>query len=339
MKLDTGLIARNLRDVPAAAKAAEDAGFDALWTAEAGNDGFLPAALAAEHTKRIKLGTAVAIAFPRSPMITAYTAWDLAGLSEGRFILGLGTQVKGHIERRFGTKWEAPVPKLREYIQSLRAIFKCWSEGGARLKYEGKFYNFSLMTPFFTPPKHNFPNIPIFIAGVNQRIIQLAGELCDGLHAHPFHSPKYLKEFVLPNLDKGLNKSGRSRKDFQIATTAFVIAGKNRDEIEQAKAGVRQQLAFYASTRTYKVVLDMHGWGDASARLNEKAAKGDWGGMAKEITDEMLDVYALTGTWDDIADKVKARYDGLLDRVAFYVPYRAGVNDAQWRSITKAFNG
>ena len=339
MKLDTGLIARNLRDVPAAARAAEEAGFDAVWTAEAGGDGFLPAALAAEHTKRIKIGTAVAIAFPRSPMITAYTAWDLAGLSEGRFVLGLGTQVKGHIERRFGVKWEAPVPKLREYLQALRAIFKCWSEGGARLKYEGKYYNFSLMTPFFTPPKHNFPNVPIYIAGVNERIIQLAGEMCDGLHAHPFHSPKYLQEFVLPNLDKGFKKSGRSRKNFEITTTAFVIAGSNRDEIEQAKAGVRQQIAFYASTRTYKVVLDMHGWGDVSARLNEKAAKGDWGAMAKEITDEMLDVYALTGTWDEIADKVKARYDGLLDRVAFYMPYRAGANDAQWRKITKAFNG
>jgi probable F420-dependent oxidoreductase len=339
MKLDTGLATRNLRDIPAAARAAEEAGFDAIWTAEAGCDPFIPCALAAEHTRRIKIGPSVAIAFPRSPMSTAYTAWDLAGLSEGRFILGLGTQVKGHIERRYGVKWEAPVPKLREYLQSLRAIFKCWAEGGARLKFEGKYYNFSLMTPFFTPPKHNFPNIPIYIAGVNEHILRLAGELCDGLHAHPFNSPKYLREFVLPNVEKGLKKSGRARKDFTIATTAFVIVGRNRDEIERAKAGVRQQIAFYASTRTYNVVLAMHGWGDVSARLNEKAAKGDWTGMAKEITDEMLDVYAVAGTWDDIADKVKARYDGLLDRVAFYIPYRAGVDDAEWRRLAKQFNG
>jgi probable F420-dependent oxidoreductase len=339
MKLDTGLSTRNLREVPAAAKAAEDAGFYAIWTAEAGNDGFLPIALIAEHTRRVKMGTSVAIAFPRSPMITAYTAWDLAGMSEGRFILGLGTQVKGHNERRFSVKWEAPVPRLREYIQALRAIFKCWSEGGARLSFKGKYYNFSLMTPFFTPPRHEHPNIPIWIAGVNEHVVRLAGELCDGLHAHPFNSPKYLREFVLPNLERGLQKAGRSRKDFEIGTTAFVIVGRSKDEIERAKAGVRQQIAFYASTRTYKVVLDMHGWGDVSSRLNEKAAKGDWSGMANEITDEMLDTYAVSGTYDEIADKVKERYEGLLDRVAFYIPYRAGIDDAEWRKLTRKFNG
>ena len=338
MKLDTGLSTRNLRDVPAAAKAAEDAGFDAIWTAEAGNDGFLPLALIAEHTKRIKMGPSVAIAFPRSPMAMAYTAWDLAGMSEGRFILGLGTQVKGHNERRFSVKWEAPVPRLREYVLSLRAIFKCWAEGGTRLKFEGKYYNFSLMTPFFTPPKHDHSDIPIWIAGVNEYILRLAGELCDGLHAHPFNSPKYLREFVLPHVEQGLKKAGRSRKDFQIGTTAFVIVGRNQDEIERAKAGVRQQIAFYASTRTYKVVLDMHGWGEVSARLNQKAAQGDWGGMAKEITDEMLDAYAVVGTYEDIADKVMRRYDGLLDRVGFYIPYRAGLDDAEWRKLTRRFN-
>jgi probable F420-dependent oxidoreductase len=339
MKLDTGLSTRNLREVPAAAKAAEDAGFDAIWTAEAGNDGFLPIALIAEHTRSVKMGTSVAIAFPRSPMITAYTAWDLAGMSGGRFILGLGTQVKGHNERRFSVKWEAPVPRLREYIQSLRAIFKCWSEGGSRLSFQGKYYNFSLMTPFFTPPRHDHPNVPIWIAGVNEHILRLAGELCDGLHAHPFNSPKYLREYVLPNVERGLQKSGRNRKDFEIGTTAFVIVGRSKDEIERARAGVRQQIAFYASTRTYKVVLDMHGWGEVSARLNEKAAKGDWSGMAKEITDEMLDTYAVSGTYDEIADKVKARYEGLLDRVAFYIPYRAGIDDAEWRKLTRKFNG
>lgn len=339
MKLDTGLSTRNLREVPAAAKAAEDAGFDAVWTAEAGNDGLLPITLIAEHTSRIKMGPSVAIAFPRSPMAMAYAAWDLAGMSEGRFILGLGTQVKGHNERRFSVKWEAPVPRLREYILSLRAIFKCWAEGGTRLKFEGKYYNFSLMTPFFTPPKHNYPNIPIWIAGVNEHILRLAGELCEGLHAHPFNSPKYLREYVLPHVEEGLKKSGRNRKDFQIGTTAFVIVGRNQEEIERAKAGVRQQISFYASTRTYKVVLDMHGWGDVSSRLNEKAAKGDWGGMAKEITDEMLDTYAVVGTYDDIADKVMERYDGLLDRVGFYIPYRAGIDDAEWRKLTRKFNG
>ncbi len=339
MKLDTGLMARNLKDVPAAAKAAEDAGFDAVWTAEAGCDPFLPVALAAEHTSKVKIGPSVAIAFPRSPMVTAHTAWDLAALSQGRFILGLGTQVKGHNERRYSVKWEAPVPRLREYIGSLRAIFKCWAEGGQKLNYQGKFYNFTLMTPFFTPPKHQWPNIPIWIAGVNEHILRLAGETCDGLHAHPFNSPKYLREYVIPNVERGLKKAGRARKDFGIATTAFVIVGRNKDEIERAKAGVRQQIAFYASTRTYKVVLDMHGWGDVSARLNEKAAKGDWAGMSKEITDEMLDTYAVAGTFDDIGEKVMKRFEGLLDRVAFYIPYQSGADDAQWKKLTRQFNG
>src|SRR5271155_4796361 len=213
MKLDMTLQTQNLREVAAVARGVEEDGFAGLWTQETGNDGLLPLVLAAEHTDKINLGTAIAVAFPRSPMSMAYIAWDLAGMSDGRFILGLGTQVKGHNERRFSVKWEAPVPRLREYILSLRAIFKCWAEGGTRLKFEGKYYNFSLMTPFFTPPKHNYPNIPIWIAGVNEYILRLAGELCEGLHAHPFNSPKYLREFVLPHVDEGLKKAGRSRKD------------------------------------------------------------------------------------------------------------------------------
>ncbi len=339
MKLDAVLAARSLRDIPRTAKAAEEVGFDAVWAVEAGCDPFLPLALAAEHTKRLKIGTAVAIAFPRSPMAVAYTAWDLAGLSEGRFILGLGTQVKGHIERRYSTKWEAPVARLREYIESLRAIFECWGDGGGKLSYQGKYYNFSLMTPFFTPPRHNYSNIPIFIAGVNEHILRLAGKACDGLHAHPFNSPQYLADFVLPNVERGLRKSGRTRKDFTVSTTAFTIVANNREEQERMRAQVRQQIAFYASTRTYRVVLETHGWGSVADRLNEKAARGDWSGMANEITDEMLEVYAVTGTWRDIGEKVRKRYDGLLDRVAFYVPFHVGVSEAEWRALAKEFNG
>jgi probable F420-dependent oxidoreductase len=338
MKLDTGFATRDLAQVPAEAKAAEQLGFDAIWSMEAGNDGFLPLALAAEHTSRIKMGPSVAIAFARSPMSTAYTAWDLAALTEGRFILGLGTQVKGHIERRYGVKWEAPVPKLREYVQSLKAIFKCWQEGGKKLSFQGKYYNFSLMTPFFAPRPHHYA-IPIYIAGVNEHVLRLAGEHCDGLHAHPFTSAKYLREFLLPHVEEGLKKSGRSRKDFTIFTTAFVIVGRNPEEIEKAKAGVRQQISFYASTRTYQVVLDMHGWGELASRLNEFTARGDWASMPKLITDEMLEVYAVSGTYDNIADKVKERYEGLLDRVAFYVPYQAAFDDAIWGRLCKQFNG
>jgi len=337
MKLDVGIATRDLSEVPAEAKRAEQLGFDALWSMEAGNDGFLPLALAAEHTSRIKLGPSVAIAFPRSPMTMAYTAWDLAALSEGRFILGLGTQVKGHIERRYGVKWEAPVAKLREYILALKAIFKCWAEGGSKLSFQGKHYNLSLMTPFFAPKRHNYP-IPIFIAGVNERILRLAGEHCDGLHAHPFTSAKYLREFLIPHVEEGLKRSGRSREDFTIFTTAFVIVGRNQEEIERAKAGVCQQISFYASTRTYKIVLDMHGWGDLAYRLNQLAAKGDWPSMPRLISDDMLEVYAVSGTYDNIGEKVRERFDGLLDRVAFYVPYKAAFDDPTWSRLCEQFN-
>ncbi|MBI4517824.1 MAG: TIGR03617 family F420-dependent LLM class oxidoreductase [Deltaproteobacteria bacterium] len=319
-------------------RSAEQMGFDALWTAEAAHEPFFPLVLAAEHSERIKLGTAIAVAFPRSPMTYAQIAWDLQVLSKGRFILGLGTQVKGHNERRFGVKWEHPGPKLREMIQVIRAVWDCW-QNGTKPSFAGRFYNFTLMTPFFSPGPIEWPHIPIYIAGVNEYMCQLAGELCDGFHVHPFHSLKYLNETVFPNIRKGLHKAGRKPSDCALSTTAFVLTGANRDEIEAAKRPVRQQMAFYASTRTYARVLEAHGWGDTCLRLNERAAKGDWVGMADEITDEMLEVYAVAGTYDEIAGKVKAKYAGILDRVAFYLPFIPGRIDAQWRRIVAAFNG
>jgi probable F420-dependent oxidoreductase len=338
MKLDMVLHTQLLREVPAAAQSAEAAGYAGLWSQETGNDGLLPLVLAAEHTHQMKLGTAIAVAFPRSPMTMAYIAWDLAGLSGGRFILGLGTQVKGHNERRFSVKWEAPAARLREYIESLRAIFKCWSEGGKRLNYQGRFYNFSLMTPFFTPPRHQWPDIPIYVAGVNQQICRLAGELCDGFHAHPFHSARYLRDSVLPNIETGLRKAGRRREDFTIFTSIFAAVGRNDEQIHKAREMLRNQIAFYGSTRSYQPVLDVHGWGDLCARLGEKAAKGKWDEMAREVSDDMMEVYTVTGTFDNIAARIKQRYHGLLDRFAFYIPARS--EDAeQWQQIIREFNG
>jgi probable F420-dependent oxidoreductase len=337
MKIDTNLLAGNLTEVPHVAKAAEALGFDGVWTVEAGHDPFVPATLAAEHTKRIEIGTAIAVAFPRSPMVFAHIAWDLQALSAGRFILGLGTQVKGHNERRYSVKWEAPGPKLREMILALRAIWDCW-QNGRKLDFQGTYYTFTLMTPFFAGPPIEHPNIPIYIAGVNPYICRLAGELCEGFHVHPFHSVKYLREAVIPNIERGLAKTGRSRKDIQLAASQFVITGRNQDEIEAAKPLVRQQIAFYASTRTYIGMLEAHGWGDVCYRLNEKAAAGDWGGMAEEITDEMLEVYTVIGTHDEIASKVRAEYEGLFDRVAFYLPYRPGEDDALHRRAIEALH-
>ena len=335
--LDTGLVAMGLKEIPSAAKAAEEAGFDCLWTADTGHDPFLPAALAAEHTKRVKLGTAIAVAFPRSPMVTAMIGWDLAELSGGRFILGLGTQVKGHIERRFSVDWVAPGPRMRDYIGALRAIWECWAKG-TPLHFESENYTHTLMTPFFAPQPMDHWRIPIYIAGVNDYLCRLAGELCDGLHVHPFHSIKYMQETVFPNIEDGLKKSGRSRADLSLNSSVFVITGDTPDEIEAAKAPVRQQISFYASTRTYHKVLDAHGWTDVSGELNALSRRGGWGEMADLITDEMLEVYAVIGKREEICDKIKARYEGVLDRISLYFPYTPA-DEAKWAPIIKAFNG
>jgi probable F420-dependent oxidoreductase len=336
MKLDTAMLTPSMRSAIGEARRAEEMGFDALWTAETSHDPFLPLVLAAEHTTRIKLGTAIAVAFPRSPLVLAQIGWDLQELSGGRFILGLGTQVKGHNERRFGVKWEHPGPKLREMIQMIHAVWDCW-QNGTRPSFAGKFYNFTLMTPFFNAGPLQYPRPPIYIAGVNEYMCRLAGELCDGFHIHPFHSIKYLDEVVFPNVKAGVQKAGRKPEDVVMTSTVFVIAGDTPAEIEAAKGPVRQQISFYASTPAYVGVLEAHGWGEVGRRLTDKSKRGEWTGMADEITDEMLDVYAITCTWDELADKVQAKYKGYLDRVGFYFPMTG--EPERWRKMVRAFNG
>jgi probable F420-dependent oxidoreductase len=330
MRFDTGLAARTLADVPAAARAAEAMGFDALWTAETGHDPYLPIALAAEHTRRVELGTSIAVAFPRSPLIHAMTAWDLQALSGGRFILGLGTQVKGHNERRFGVKWESPGPRLREMIQMIRAVWDCF-QNGTHPRFEGKFYNFTLMTPFFHGGPIEHPKIPIYIAGVNEYMCRLAGELCEGFHVHPFHSVRYVTEVVRPQIEAGAQKAGRAAGDCILASTVFVIVGDDDGERAQMRTLVRQQISFYASTPAYLPVLALHGWSDVGPELTARSKRGDWAGMAELITDEMLDVFAVTGTWRDIGAQVRARYEGVLDRIGFYFPFRAEDPAERWQ--------
>jgi len=335
LRLDLGVHAIDLRAVAHEARRAEAMGFGCLWSAETKHDPFLPLAVAAVNTERLPLGTAIAVAFPRSPLVHAQVAWDLQAASRGRFVLGLGTQVKGHNERRYSTPWLAPGPRLREMILLIRHIWDVWQHG-ARPGFEGKHYKFSLMTPFFSPAPLDCPLPQIYIAGLNPYMCRLAGELADGFHIHPFHSMKYIQETVLPNVEAGLAKAGRQRAQVALATTAFVIAGKNRDEIERAKAPVRQQLSFYASTRTYSGVLEAHGWGETCLRLNEKAARGDWAGMASLITDEMLEVYAVEGTYDDIPGLLKKKYGGVIDRLGFYAAVRPGADDEMWRRLIAA---
>jgi probable F420-dependent oxidoreductase len=336
MKIDTNIVTSDLRDVPALARAAEAIGFHGLWSSETSHDPFLISALVAEHTQRVALGTAIAVAFPRSPGTLAYLAWDLAALSNGRFILGLGTQVKPHIERRFGVKWESPVAKLREVILALRALWDTW-QNGTRLNFRGQFFKLTLMSPFFNPGPIAHPNIPIYIAGVNRGMCRLAGELCDGFHVHPFHSVRFLRRVTLPAIEEGLRTSGRQRDGMELVSSVLLIPGDTEAERESASHLVRQQIAFYASTPSYAPVMELHGWGDTRQRLSRLAAKGRWGEMPDLVTDEMLDEFALSGTWEELPGLIMTRYEGLLDRVMYYLPFVPGEMDDRWRGIIEAF--
>ena len=332
MKFDTVIAATSFASIRDFARWAEGIGHDGLWSIETGHDPFFPLALAAADTSRVNLGTAIAVAFPRNPTVLAHTCWDLQANSNGRFILGLGTQVKGHNERRFGVPFVSPVKKLREMILAMRAVWDCW-QNGTPLRFEGEFYRLTMMTPFFSPSKIEHPKIPIYVAGVNRLIAEMVGEVCDGFHVHPLNSPKFLRESLIPALEAGARRAGRSRKDLTLSTQAMVATGDSTQAIAAQREDIRRQIGFYASTRTYSPVLETHGWADISGKLNAKAAAGDWAGMAKEITDEMLEEFCISGPIDEIGKKLRARYDGLLDRVSLYLPFRPGENDAGLKRI------
>jgi probable F420-dependent oxidoreductase len=338
VKLDIGMLTHDLRTLPDYARKAEAMGYDTLWSAETQHDPYLPLAVAASATSRIKLGTNIATVFSRSPMVTAMIAWDLQKASDGRFTLGLGTQVKAHNERRFSVKYESPGPKMAEAVRAIHAIWDCW-QNGTKLDFKGQFYTFDVMTPFFNPGPIDHPKIPIFVAAVNPYMCGVAGEFCDGMHVHPFNSPKYLREIVQPAVNAGLAKSGRARKDFTYATASFVVVGDTPEERSQQAQMVKQQIAFYGSTRTYQPVLDCHGWGDLTTKLHRKSIEGDWKGMADLITDEMLDTYAVTATYDKLAAALQTRYAGLLDRTGLYQPYPPRQDDPRLPALVKAFNG
>jgi probable F420-dependent oxidoreductase len=331
MKFDAGLPIVPLKDVPVIAKAAQEIGFDALWTQETQHDPFLPCALIAEHTERLNFGTAIAVSFSRSPATLAYTAWDLAAQSGGRFILGLGTQVKAHIERRFGMPWpESPVGKLREQIQVIRAFWDCW-QNGTKMNFRGEYYKITLMSPFFNGGKIDNPEIPIYIAGVNTGLAHLAGELCEGFHAHPFHSPRYLREVILPAIREGETHAARSTQHVTVSVTAFVATSPEEE------AFARMQIAFYASTPSYRAVMDLHGWGETAEKLSGFAAKGEWAEMPMLITDEMLNEFCLRTTSENLVADLKSRYEGLADRLTLYTPFVPGEKDEWWKRLAMAF--
>jgi probable F420-dependent oxidoreductase len=316
-----------LSKVPAIAQAAEKMGFNALWSTETMHDPFLPAALVSEHTHTMTLGTAVAIAFARSPANIAYTAWDLAQASAGRFILGLGTQVKAHIQRRFGMPWpESVVGMLREQIGAVRAFWDTW-QTNQPLNYRSEHYKLNLMSPFFNPGPIKFPDIPIYIAGVNTGLAQLAGEVAQGFHAHPFHTARYLREIILPAIYQGIAKTGRNREDIKISTSAFVVTSPEENFF------VRSQIAFYASTPSYRPVMQLHGWDDIARQLSAMAARGRWADMPVLISDDILAEFAVIAPANDLATALRERYQGLVDRLGLYIPFVPGERDDFWKHL------
>jgi probable F420-dependent oxidoreductase len=313
---------------------AEDLGFDGIWTGENKHDAFLPLAVAASATSRIELGTAVAIAFSRSPMVTAQISWDLQRRSAGRFLLGLGTQVKPHIERRFSMPWSSPAARLRDYVGALRAIWQSF-QSGDRLRYEGEFYRHTLLTPVFDPGPIEHPQIPIWVAGVNAPLARMAGAACDGFHIHPFHSTAYLDSVLFPAIRAGAVEAGRDDRSVTTATSVFVITGENGDERDRRRQAVRSRIAFYASTPTYRSVLDVHGWSGVGEALTELARAGAWDEMAARITDEMLDAFAIEADPQDVGSRVRERYDGIVDRVALFDFLEPGQSDDFWRELVR----
>lgn len=298
------------------AQAQEGQGMDGLWSAEGGHDPFFPLLLAAQATERIELGTGIAVAFARNPMTTAYTANDLQLASEGRFILGLGSQIKAHIERRFSMDWSHPAPRMREFILAMRAIWDAWNNG-SKLAFDGRFYRHTLMTPFFAPQPNPHGAPKVFLAAVGEHMTEVAGEVCDGLLVHPFTTERYLREVTLPAVERGLAKAGRSREDFELSYSAFVISGTDEEAAKSADL-VRRQVSFYGSTPAYRPVLELHGWGDLQTELNALSKQGGWDKMSTLIDDEMIDTFAVVAPTERVADSVVQRFSGALDRVGFY---------------------
>ncbi len=317
-------------DIPGIARSGEALGFDALWTSETQHDPFLPCTLIAEHTKNLRFGTAIAVSFARSPANLAYTAWDLAAQSGGRFILGLGTQVKSHIERRFGLAWPESVRgKLREQILAIRALWDCW-QNGTKLNFRGEYYKLTLMSPFFNPGPIEKPDIPIYIAGVNPGLAKLAGEICEGFHVHPFHSPRYLREVLAPAIEEGARAAGRGRTDIAVTVTAFAATSTEEEDF------ARSQIAFYASTPSYRPVMSLYGWEDVAGKLSAHAARGEWAEMPALVSDEMLHEFCLVADEGDLASALKERYDGIADRLALYKPFIPRERDKFWKKLVQS---
>lgn len=319
MRVEAGLSATSIDAISDQARRIEALGFDRITRSELDRDPFLPLTIAAEHTSTVELATSVAIAFPRSPTVVAHTARDLNDLSEGRFVLGLGTQVKGHIQRRFATEWSSPGPRFRDYIAAVRAVWDSWDEESA-LNHEGDFYRLSLMTPEFSPGTSQYRRPPIQIAGVNRYNLRLAGEVCDGLRVHPFATRPYMEEVIWPAVREGAERSGRDLSSFEMIGGGFIATGTTGDQVEKTREQARYRLAFYASTRTYLPVLEIHGWEQLNETLRRLVSEGKWDELAGAVPDEVLDEFCIAATCDNLLPKIRDRYEGLVDTISLDLP-------------------
>ena len=313
LKIDRG-IPSELSRVPALASDFERQGYDGCWTGEIDHDPFLPLLLAAEHTSRLEVGTSIAVAFARSPMTVANMAWDLQAYSGGRFNLGLGSQIRPHIERRFSMPWSHPARRMREYVEALRAIWTAWQDGG-RLDFRGDFYSHTLMTPMFTPQPLSCPFPKVFLAAVGEAMTTVCGEVADGLIGHAFTTKRYTDEVTTPALVAGLDAAGRKRSDVEVACPVFIVTGETEEAMAAAAVGVRKQLAFYGSTPAYRAVLELHGWGDLHTELHRLSKQGGWDAMGELIDDDVLGEFAVVAPLSDVASALRTRCEGSIDRV------------------------
>jgi probable F420-dependent oxidoreductase len=335
MKVDGG-ISNDIRQAAQSAKDVEAAGYSGAWTAETNHDPFLPLLLAAEHTKSMEIGTSIAVAFARNPMTLANIGWDLQYYSQGRFMLGLGSQIKPHITKRFSMEWSHPAPRMREMILAIRAIWDCWLHG-TPLNFRGDFYTHTLMTPFFTPDAKDISEYgtpKIYLAGVGELMTEVAGEVCDGFLCHGFTTEKYLREVTIPALARGRAKAGKTMEGFEIVGPSFVVTGNNEDEMAQAATGTRQQIAFYGSTPAYRGVLDIHGWGGLQDELNTLSKQGKWVEMGNLIDDEILNTFAVVGEPERVAPELHSRYGDVISRISFYAPYKS--DPTRWSKVLDA---
>jgi probable F420-dependent oxidoreductase len=341
-KLDPGVrataAALDIRTVGEDAHRAEALGYDGIITEETKDDPYIVMALAAQATHRVTLATAVALAFPRSPMVTAMTAWTLQRLSGGRFTLGLGSQVRGHIERRFGMRWSAPGPWLREYVQALRAIWECW-QNGTRLDFRGTHYMLNLTVPLFTPAPLAHPHIPVELAAVNPYMCQVAGEIADGIRAHPVATPRYIAETMLPAVRKGAAKTGRDLSGFTMGVMPLVATAPDRASLAARVADIRARVAFYASTPAYLAAFESEGYGEIARTLQQLSRAQRWDEMATLVDDRMLDTYAVIGTHDEIAGRLRARYKDVATAIDFAIPLSGPADEDRLRALIGELRG